>query len=112
MFSFISIFNLKQFAQISSDYTDVQRQAPCCPEIMAGSALTYPQYPLEKLQQDTARRLLVLGDIESALQTLLIRTEPPEKKPFWFIRLLRRAGLFCRKKLPRLLTVKWPRRKG
>jgi len=47
------------------------------------------QRQLQKQQQEITRRLMVLNDIESALQTLLVRTEPPEKKPFWFIRLFR-----------------------
>jgi len=63
------------------------------------------QRQLEKLQQDTVRRLLVLGDIESALQTLLIRTEPPEKKPFWLVRLFRMIGRFFRTKFSRLLAI-------
>jgi len=69
------------------------------------------QRQLEKLRQETTRRLLVLGDIEAALNTLLIRTEPPEKKPAWYVRLFRRAGVFCRAKLARLLKRKHPRRK-
>jgi len=63
------------------------------------------QQQLEKMRQETARRLIVLDDIESALKTLLIRTEPPEKKPFWLSRLLRRVGLFCRTKFTRLLRM-------
>ena len=62
------------------------------------------QKQLEKVQQETTRRLMVLGEMESALQTLLIRTEPPEKKPFWFTRLFRRAFGFCRTRLSRFLN--------
>ena len=69
------------------------------------------QRQLEKLRQETTRRLLVLGDIESALSTLLIRTERPEKKPSWLIRLLRRAAGFFRAKLSRLKKNKQPGRK-
>jgi len=60
------------------------------------------QRRLEKLHQETTRRLLVLGDMETELQTLLIRTEPPEKKPLWFVRLIRKAIKFCRAKLSRM----------
>ena len=69
------------------------------------------QRQLEKLQQETTRRLLVLDDMESALETLLIRTEPPEKKPFWFIRLFRRVRVFSQTKLSRLLKIRhsWKR---
>jgi len=59
------------------------------------------QRQLEKLHQETTRRLLVLGDMEAELQTLLIRTEPPEKKPLWFVRLIRKACKFCRTRLLR-----------
>ncbi|MCL2152628.1 MAG: hypothetical protein FWH57_06685 [Oscillospiraceae bacterium] len=76
-----------------------------------GKAHQETQKQLEKLQQDTARRLLVLGDMEIALQTLLVRTEPPEKKPAWPIRLFRRAIAFCRAKLARLQERKKPRAK-
>lgn len=61
------------------------------------------QRQLEKLQQDTTRRLLVLGDIETALQTILVRTEPPEKKPFWIKRLFRRVFGFFRLKINQLI---------
>ena len=70
------------------------------------------QRQLEKLQQETVRRLLVLEDVESALETLLIRTEPPEKKPFWVIRLYRRISVYFRSRLPRRFRRKRPRRKG
>ena len=63
------------------------------------------QRQLEKLQQETTRRLLVLGDMESAMKTLLIRTEPPEKKSFGFVRLFRRVSIFCRSKLSRILKI-------
>jgi len=53
----------------------------------------------EKYQKETTRRLLALDDMMTALETLLIRTEPPEKKPplpkriIRFInRLFRRVG--------------------
>ena len=60
------------------------------------------QRQLEKLQQDTVRRLLVLGDIENEIQTILIRTEPPEKKPFWLFRPFRRFFGFCRIRIARV----------
>jgi chromosome segregation ATPase len=59
-------------------------------------------HQLEKLQQDTTRRLLVLGEIELAMQTLLIRTEPPEKKKFLFSRVFLRIGFFFRVTLPHI----------
>jgi len=56
------------------------------------------QKQLEKLQQETARKLLALDGIESALETILIRTEPPVKKKPWIVRVFRRIGLLFRKK--------------
>jgi len=61
------------------------------------------QRQLEKLQKDTVRRLLALGSIETALQTLLVRTEPPEKKPSFIVRFFKRLGGFFRITLPRLI---------
>ena len=54
------------------------------------------QRRLEKTQQDIMNRLLVLSDIESSLQTLKLRTEPHERRPFWFVRLFRRMVGFMR----------------
>jgi len=69
------------------------------------------QRQLLKLQQETTRRLMVLDDIEIALQTLLIRTEPPEKKPNRIVRLFRRAAGFFRPRLSRLLNRIQPQKK-
>ena len=52
---------------------------------------------IETLRNDMTKRLLALEGIESALQVLMVRTEPPEKKPMWIKRLFRRVGLFFRK---------------
>ena len=62
------------------------------------------QQQLARLQQETTRRLLALDGIDSALHILLERTEPPEKKPFIFVRLFHRSNRFFRIKLP--LAVK------
>ena len=43
----------------------------------------------EKTRIDIERRLLTLDKIESSLEVLLIRTEPPEKKPFFAVRVIR-----------------------
>jgi len=61
---------------------------------------------LDKFQHETARRLLLLDSIVTSLQTLLIRTEPPEKKPSWISRLFGRIGKFFRYKLPYLFKKK------
>ena len=63
------------------------------------------QRQLERLQQETTRRLLLLGNIESELQTLLIRTEPHDKRPNWLVRAFRRAIRFCQVCFSRLLRV-------
>jgi len=57
------------------------------------------QRQLDKSRAETLRRLMALDGIESALQTLLIRTEPPEKKPLLIIRIFRPVGRVIRKTL-------------
>jgi len=98
----------KEIADSTRSITKLHRDT----EKSLGKMHQETQRQLEKLQQETTRRLLALGDIESALKTLLIRTEPPEKKPSWFVRLFRKVAGFCRTKLSRLLKGKRPRRKG
>jgi len=63
---------------------------------------------LDKMNQDTTRRLLVLDGIESALGTLLIRTEPPEKKPLLIARVYNRVYVFFKIILPKFIKrVLW-----
>jgi len=104
---------------VSGHYTHSLEQAEIIPKVVADSTRSITmlhveteknlkklhqetQRQLEKLQQETARRLLVLDDVESAIKTLLIRTEPPEKKSFWLTRLYRRIGIFLHAKLSRI----------
>ena len=47
------------------------------------------QRQLERIRIDVERRLLALDKIEAALEVLLVRTEPPEKKPFFIVRIFR-----------------------
>jgi chromosome segregation ATPase len=53
---------------------------------------------LNKFQSETTRRLLLLDSITTSLQTLLQRTEPPERKTPWFKRKLDRFFKFVRRK--------------
>lgn len=62
------------------------------------------QRQLDKLKQETSRRLMALDGMETALQTLLIRTEPPEKKPLLVTRLAKKIVVFFRNNVP--LAVK------
>jgi len=55
---------------------------------------------LDKMHNENMRRLLAFDGIESALQTLLVRTEPPEKKPFFVIRIFKSIGRFFSVVLP------------
>jgi len=55
------------------------------------------------LRQETKRRLLALDSIEASLEVLMIRTEPPIKRPFIAIRLFRRIRAFFHIKLPELI---------
>jgi len=52
------------------------------------------------LRQETKKRLLALDAIEATLQVLMIRTEPPEKKPFIAVRAARSIGRFFKFSLP------------
>lgn len=58
------------------------------------------QRQLGDMKQETNRRLLSLDGIEATLQVLMVRTEPPIKKPFIFKRLFRAVVRFFRVKLP------------
>ena len=61
---------------------------------------------LEKMQNETLRRLLALDGIEAALQTILTRTEPPEKKPFFVIKIFRKLVSLFRIKIPSAIRKK------
>lgn len=57
-----------------------------------------------ELRQETKRRLLSLDGIEASLEVLMIRTEPPEKKPFFLIRAFKAVIKLFRVKIPDLLS--------
>ena len=57
---------------------------------------TETEQHFEKYQKHTTKRLLALDDMMSALETLLIRTEPPEKKPPLPKRIIRAINRFIR----------------
>jgi len=58
------------------------------------------QRQIDKLQQDTIRRLMILDTMDTALKTLLVRTEPPEKKRFFLVRMAGWMGFFFSVKVP------------
>jgi chromosome segregation ATPase len=62
------------------------------------------QRQLDKMQHDILRHLMVLDSMETTLQTLLVRTEPPEKKIPLFIRMYNGTSEFFKVKVP--LTYK------
>jgi len=59
---------------------------------------------LEKFQHEMVRRLMLLDSIITSLQTLLIRTEPPERKTPWIARMFRKMVDFFRLKIPFLFS--------
>jgi len=59
---------------------------------------------LEKFQHEMVRRLMLLDSIITSLQTLLIRTEPPERKTPWIARMFRKIVDFFRLKIPFLFS--------
>ncbi|MDR0491902.1 MAG: hypothetical protein LBH28_11730 [Oscillospiraceae bacterium] len=68
---------------------------------------------LSELRQETKRRLLALDGIEASLQVLMIRTEPPKKKPFIIVRIIRGTGGLFRFKLPEMIKrIRLRLRKG
>ena len=54
---------------------------------------------LEKLQNETIRRISALDGIDAAMKILLVRTEPPEKKPVWIVSLFKKLSGSIRVKL-------------
>jgi len=96
---------LKQAEQLPKEIADTERSLTrlhAATEKRLGEQHSDTLRQLEKLQHETTRRLLVLENVDSALKTLLIRTEPPEKKPLLIIRPFKAIGVFFRVKLPRL----------
>ena len=61
---------------------------------------------LDNFQHDILRRLLLLDGIITSLQTLLSRTEPPEKRPLLIKRQLERLLRFLRNKFSILFKRK------
>jgi septal ring factor EnvC (AmiA/AmiB activator) len=57
---------------------------------------------VNKIQSEANRRLLVLDKMMAALETLLVRTAPPDKKPFIFVRIFKRIGRFFRRTFAKL----------
>lgn len=55
---------------------------------------------ISDLRQDVYKRLLALDGIEETLEILMVRTEPPEKKPFIAVRVFRAISRFFRFKVP------------
>jgi len=86
----------KEMAEANRNITKMQMEI----EKHIGKLHDETRKQFEKLQHETMRRLLVLDSMTSALQTLLVRTEPPEKKAPRIIRLVRRIGSFFRYTLP------------
>ena len=71
-----------------------------------GDAQKETQDRLEKIKLDVERRLLALDKIESSLDVLLIRTEPPEKKPFIILRILLRLRVLINRRKFRVKKAK------
>jgi len=71
-----------------------------------GETLGETARQLDRFQHETTRRLLLLDSIVTSLQTLLIRTEPPVKKPLWISRFFKAVGKFFRYRLPFMFKKK------
>jgi len=93
----------KQAESVPKEFADVRQNVSrlhADTEKRLGELHRETQRLLDKMNNDTTRRLLRLDGIESALATLLIRTEPPEKKPLWIVRVFNRVGVFFKMQLP------------
>jgi len=87
-----------EFAETNRNFTKLHAET----ENSIGKMQFDSQRQMEKTQAEMMRRLLTLDSLESALQTLLIRTEPPEKKPFVLFRVFIKAKNFLKIKLYKL----------
>ena len=67
---------------------------------------------VEELRKETMRRLLALDKIEETLEVILIRTEPPEKKPFFLIRVFHAISQFFGVIVPGAFKNIWWRMRG
>jgi len=115
---------LSSHEKVSNEYyTDAQKQPVIFQEALNDSSRSFAKLhadtekrlgemysettrQLDKFQHETTRRLLMLDSIVTSLETLLIRTAPPEKKPSWISRLFGKVGKFFRFKLPYLFKKK------
>ena len=92
----------KEFDSLSTEMIDANRnlmRLHIDSEKRLSEMHTETHKELEKNRLETLSRLLALDGIESALGTLLIRTEPPVKKPFWLFRPFKKMRLFFSAKL-------------
>ena len=89
----ISAYSVQQGETLSRKISEMNRDIAKLhtdTEKRIGEAYKDFQRQLADVRRDTMRRLLALDKIESTLDILLIRTEPPEKKPFFVIRVIRK----------------------
>ena len=96
----ISTYSVKHEETLSTEIAAMNRSVAKLhmdTEKRLGEAHKETQRQLEKIRMDVERRLLALDKIEESLNVLLIRTEPPEKKPFFIKRIhLRLRVLFAK----------------
>ena len=70
------------------------------------------RHQVEELRKETMRRLLALDKIEETLEIIMIRTEPPEKKPFFLVRVFHAIGIFFGVIIPSAIKNIWWRLRG
>ena len=70
------------------------------------------KHQVEELRKETMRRLLALDKIEATLEIIMVRTEPPEKKPFFLLRFFRMIGRFFAVIIPRGFKSLWWKLRG
>ena len=96
-----------EIAESSRNFTKLHADT----EKHLGELHSETQRQMDKSQHEILLRLLALDGIVNSLQTLLIRTEPPEKRPPLVVRLFKKLVRFFSFKLPLLLKKAFHREK-
>ena len=94
------IFSSQKWDNLPHEFSETNRninQMHADMEKHFGQVSADTELRFEKYQKETTRRLLALDDMMTALETLLIRTEPPEKKPPIPKRIVRFVNRFFRR---------------
>ena len=88
----INTHSIKHEETLSREITEMSRNVARLhsdTEKSIGAANSETKRQINKVRKDSSRLSKMLYEIEASVNVLLIRTEPPEKRPFFIIRLFR-----------------------